>query len=366
MKRILCLLFAGISILVLPASDALAAPYQVVEVGLFGPGNYPTVTGMNNSGTLVGAISSTNSESAFTWSASTALEYLSPLAGYATSHASGRNDKGQVVGSCISGYSTGYATRACLWESGKPVTDMGALPSGEYSPYSSAASISSSGQAVGVSRSSSGSGSGYLHAFLWSSGTGIEDLNATEVLGSAHAYAINDSAAVVGKHGGYGFIWTRATGMSDITLTPPGTPSMATSINNSGQVVLQAYTASSTGPAYVWQEGHDLLPLGALPGGSGEIWANDINNLGEVVGKSNDQAFVWDSTNGIQALPLLPGLWHGTAGAINDSSMIAGTARDSQGNTHLLLWTIPEPSSLLALLAGLGSVGGVMLKRRRR
>ena len=357
MKRILCFCYAAIGLAAFLTPSAIAASYQIADIPWLGPG-VPRVQGINNTGMVVGTADSGSSASAFTWSASAGTAYLSPLGG-PRSEAYAVSDTGQVVGYSTLGYPS--PSRACLWEAGEPALDLGALPSGQYLPSSIAADINASGQIVGTSMSSTG----HYHAFLWSSGTGIEDLNGTDDPDGTRAVAINDDGTVVGAHAHNGFIWTRATGRLDISI--PGLLIGAVDINNSGQVILQAITPAVNGPAYLWQEGHDLIDLGALPGLSPHgIEARDINNLGQVVGSSNQKAFVWDFTDGIQALPLPSGFSQSSAGAINDRGLIAGTARGADGMWHLLLWTpIPEPSSLAALLAGLAGFGAVMRRRRK-
>ncbi len=356
MKRTLHLSFVAISMAAWLISNTMAAPYQVADIGPYGQG--PLVKGMNNSGTVVGCMSGISQS--FAWSVSTGLVYLSPLSGDTKSYAYGINDSGQVAGASTSAYPS--PTYACLWEEGKPALDLGALPSCQYSPSSAAIGINNSGQVVGPSTSSTG----HSHAFLWSSSTGMEDLNGADDANGTNASAISDDGTVVGRNGLNGFIWTRAAGMRDISV--PGLYISAVDINNAGLVVLQAIEPALSGPAYLWQEGHDLIDLGALPGPSPHgIEARDINNLGQVVGDSNQKAFVWDFTNGIQALPLPSGFSQSSAGAINDRGLIAGTARGADGMWHLLLWTpIPEPSSLAAILAGLVGFGAVLRRRRAR
>jgi hypothetical protein len=56
------------------------------------------------------------------------------------------------------------------------------------------------------------------------------------------------------------------------------------------------------------------------------------------------------------------GWWYAYAYSINDAGQIVG-----ESDHHATLWEpVPEPSSILALAAGLAGAGGLALRRRRR
>jgi probable HAF family extracellular repeat protein len=335
MISILRRLLVVCSILVLQIPHAVAASYQAVDLATFDVGVQVTVSGINNLGTLAGTIFQSNGISqAFTWTSTTGFQYLSPLQGFSRSVANGINDNGQVIGYSI--YS-GYRVQANLWEGDSAAQELSALSSGEFSQGSNAYGINNNGQIVGSSTSSHG----YQHAVLWTTSS-IEDLNGKDDLINASANAINDGDTVVGQSSGRAFVWNRDTGMSYIS----GQGYAAVDINNSGQVLCQQIFVPVGGFAYLWQEGHDVISIGAFSG-SNYTSAYDINNAGQVVGKSGGQAFVWDSTNGIQALPLNSGLSSGIASVINDNGIIAGRAFDALGNSHLVACSLDSRSRTL-------------------
>jgi probable HAF family extracellular repeat protein len=351
MKRSLQVCFLGVGLLCLMIASASGGSYRVTDIASFGAGSFVGVTGINNHGMVVGAIDG----NAFVWSDSTGIVYLPPLSGYQNSLAWGVNDAGQVVGQSESG---GYQWRATLWQAGVPSTDIGVLPSGEFTPSSYACAINSSGQVVGGTTSSQG----YDNPFLWTAANGIEGIGGN---GSFDSYAagINDGGTAVGARNGRAFIWTRSTGVQDIDVTGPAMNCAASDINNSGQV-LGYFWSSTAGPAFVWQEGLGAFFLPSL-GPQSDVLAEDINDLGEVVGGSNSQAFIWDRTKGIRALSLPLGHTYGLAGAVNDHGVVAGTSVDGLGRMHFLVWEpVPEPSSLSAM--ALGTVPFALVFHRRR
>ncbi len=290
----------------------------------------------------------------FTWSASQGYTFLTPLPGYSRSSAYGVNDYAQVVGSSSS---PSTYTHACLWQDGQPVEDLGTL----IGTDSRARAINNAGQIVGDSAG---------RAFLWDRKDGMQSLDSGPFY--SIATGINDLGMVVGDHGTHPFAWTSYAGMTDLGPTD-SIEFHAWDVNDLGQILCNV----SSCPASVWQDGQILeAAIGFpsyYPGSTGACTAYDINNLGQVVGagrmvgKGDElQPFIWDLTNRTQALPTMAGLSRQYACAINDQGVIVGYARDSTSVDHILIWTpVPEPSSLLALLAGVGSFA-VLLRRRRR
>jgi probable HAF family extracellular repeat protein len=168
-----------------------------------------------------------------------------------------------------------------------------------------------------------------------------------------------------------------------------GSNNWARDINDSGQVAGYSETANNAaGHAYITgPDGMGMTVLGTLGGSNSAAYG--INDLGEVVGVADtiDQvhAFLF-SHGGITDLALLDVVvaagWriYGAAD-INNNGQIIGSGFNSQGQQEafLLAYTpdtlfdpkpiyippIPEPETYLMLLAGLGLVGFMALRRKK-
>jgi probable HAF family extracellular repeat protein len=336
-RRMVCL----ICLLIAAESGLLAVTYRVTDLGASGSATW--ITGMNNLGQVIGVVGSYPAQRGFVWDARNGFRYLDTLQGHDTSVPQAVNDAGQIVG---------YAdySNACMWEEGKPVRDLGALPSGEFSPGARALDINEYGQVVGASTSNVG----YDHAFFWSSGVQPEDLNTPNETVDTSANALNVDGIVVGRRGNNPFIWTGATGMCELGSFGRYSSS-AIDINDTGVVLIDCNAAFAYNEGYVWDEATGPRGIGCLPGETNAYCKPlDLNNRGQVVGESNWQAFIWDATGGTHALPTIQGDLGSTASCINDYGLVAGWSVDSTGNRHFVLWEpVPEPSSLLALGMGL-------------
>ena len=199
------------------------------------------------------------------------------------------NDAGQVVGT--------QNLRALLYTPGNGVQDLGTLGG----TISVADAINEVGQVVGYSTTATGA----RHAFLWTPGSGMQDLGTLGDGPSSRARGINDQGQVVGESTyprvdarepqTHAFLWTPGSGMQDLGALGQGlTSSVAYDINNAGQVVGRSFSADPpifppTDPeyrsrAFLWSPGQGMVDLGALSGGYAVAYA--INEAGQVVGKS--------------------------------------------------------------------------------
>lgn len=253
------------------------------------------------------------------------------------------------------------------------VTDLGTLGG----PHTYAYDLNQAGQVVGDSTIAAG---GFMHAFLWDSGTMI-DLG---TLGGSHSSAtgINDLGQVVGyaslpgdvsnhaflvtPEGGVWFRDNNQDGRNDL-MTDLGTlygsdSSGASDINNSGQVV-----GTSADRAFLWDAVNGMTDLGA-PTGFTDSSAAGINALGRVTGYAwyyedesswGSSVFLWDATNGMIALGTGPAYTNSTPTALNDVGQLVGY----QSNPDLLtdyafLWTPNSPNAPAGSFTDLGTLPG--------
>jgi probable HAF family extracellular repeat protein len=270
-----------------------------------------------------------------------AIVDLGGLGGYYSS-ASGINASGQIVGISDTTSGTGHAF---LYSDGI-MSDLGTLGG----PTSEASSINTSRQVVGGSYKTNGG----THAFLYSGGvmTDLGNLGATS--GESWAFGINASGQVVGAStlngstDGHAFLYSHGV-MTDLG-TLGGTNSYATGINDSGQVVGSASLLNGSTSAFLYYDG-TMTPLGTL--GGPNSYANGINAGGEVVGYSDtasgtSRAFLY-SGGILSELGTLGGPNSG-ASSINAGGQVVGSSDTTSGTSHAFLYSGGIMSDLNSLL----------------
>ena len=223
------------------------------------------------------------------------------------------------------------------------VIDLGTL--GGY--YSAGTAINYFGQIAGYSDTADHSA---VHAFLWTKGKGMQDLNPPEMSQSL-GLGINDFGDVVGVAVTAGdhptthaFLWTKATGMQDLgVLGGASTASMASGINDFGRVVGDSGTDQGGDNAFLWSTTTGMQDLGTLGGGASLALA--INNFNQVVGGSfaldGFHAFLWSKRAGMVDLGTLGGC-EGQAAGINDLGQVIGgsiSAGCDSNSRHAFLWS---------------------------
>ena len=242
-------------------------------------GNNGFATGVNNLGQVVGWAENTVHDPtcnlpqrlqfrAVLWDTrhDNLVQELPPLPGDTVSAATAINDRGQVVGIsgiCDNAVGRFSAAHAVLWERGAP-TDLGDL-GGEA--WNTPMAINHRGEVVGFANLPGGdSGAFNAHAFLWTEAKGMQDLGTLPGDAISQGLGINGRGQVVGLScGGSGcraFLWDGV--MTDLnTLVTPdyaGLLVFANDINDAGQITGQTIDPA-TGDAVAFM----AAPLSANP-----------------------------------------------------------------------------------------------------
>lgn len=230
------------------------------------------------------------------------------------------NNKGQIAGT---GSPTRSEAEACLWDNGKLIY-LGNLAGKPLGPGTTgigglAQGINDRGQIVGYSTNAKG----FYAAFVWEHGKirALPGLNNAD--SSSEAKAINNQGDIVGEIGGRPVLWRGGKTARELNVKRSDTPA---AINNAGQIVGSRRIVATGGKsqAYLWER-ESVRDLGTLPG-SQDSYAEDINDKGEIVGKSSPgNAFLWRNGR-MMDLGALPGSgdegsW---AHAINNQGQIIG------------------------------------------
>ena len=229
-----------------------------------------------------------------------------PTLGGNNGYASGANNHGQVVGwaentvhdpTCVPPQVLQF--EAVIWD-----TIRGHLQ--QLPPYAgdvdgAATAINDNGQVVGISGTCDNAVGEFTaaHALLWQNGTPTNLGSLGGVAWNTPA-AINNKGEIVGfsdlpgdedgTPNFHAFLWTKSTGMQDLGTLAGDVMSIAYGINEEGQIVGQSINADGSSRAFLWQNGvmTDLNTL--IPTGSSLslLYANDINDHGEIVGQAYD------------------------------------------------------------------------------
>lgn len=172
---------------------------------------------------------------------------------------------------------------------------------------------------------------------------------------TAYASAISNAGVVgyaqsIGSLGSDPVYWTLDGKQTLLpTLWPSSTNNRihyANDINNAGEIVGRSSTISNEVHAYQLQNGR-LRDIGTLQSGlmgsaipSGN--ALGINEHSSIVGESNTsaglRAFLWSSENGMRNLGVLAGGSFSSAHAINDVGAVVGES-EVEGGRRAFLWT---------------------------
>jgi len=328
------------------------------------------------------------------------VRYLALPAGLTGGTARAINDGGM-----IGGYAHDAAGNyhGLLWDTDGSVTDFGMLPG---SKTTEVRAITSAGWLVGASYWVY-DGPPYVQtrAFAWRRESGFVDLPLPSGAMTSSAYGANDQGVIAGGVSGYypstiPALWTLGastppvllsglTGpaydvnnrgdvlVDDVVRTPDGIlrqliplPGYAYSrgarMNNAGQVVGYSYDAGNNSAITLWDA--DGRPTRLSQDGWSYINVIDINDVGQVVGMYLDgthgHSFFYDPAAGSQEFTV-PGARYVEARGMNNQGIIVGDLEDlATGQYRLAAFEpVPEPCTVLSLLAGLGCLAGRSAKR---
>lgn len=307
---------------------------------------------------------------AYRWSRTGVFQLLGDLpGGILGSIAYGVSGDGSVVVGY--GTATGQRQQAFRW-----TTQDGMVPLPEFGDTTSsiAYDVSNDGRVIvgGVGSLQSGKSL----AVAWESQGGIVNLGDLPSGSGSAAYAASgDGSVVVGTSTQFFslstashniFRWTQASGMQQLNSgDPPNTTYTVGGISGDGSVVAVWRQFPFTG--FIWKsDGNTVtLPDHGIQGISADASI--------VAGQSLTGAYFWTEGTGIVDLKSfleqhtgtdLSGWDLGDVGGISaDGSTIVGWGTDPFGFQEAWVAVIPEP---VTLLLGLGAIGGLSLRIRRR
>jgi uncharacterized membrane protein len=122
---------------------------------------------------------------------------------------------------------------------------------------------------------------------VWSEHKGVTVLPDLIPFDLGTAWGVNAEGKVVGSSANKPVLWKPDGTLVDL-LAPPRWYGEARSINDRGQVVGR-YIDIQNYVAFLWEENKPLVAIPPIPGGH-DGWAMDVNNLGQVVGRSDFRA----------------------------------------------------------------------------
>lgn len=378
-------------------SAQAASLYSITDLGSFGeyPDAFTAATRINDAGQVIvqnfqyakyssdGTLLKPATQQMFLWSNGK----LKDLTAFNSLSSSGQLGFGGVVrdinnsGQMVGGWTDLNGQAHPLLGNQDTVTDLGSFNG--ITNFNTAQAINDLGQVIGSAITTNSSGQVQYLGWLWENGIkrGLnysnnisfvpsEINNLGQIVGASFALSqdpIDDSNAVV----------LTSDGVIELPALNDSTQSIGYDINNRGQVV-----GYSDNEAVLWSDG-DVLGLGIL-GSNYNTYsvASGINDLGQVVGYSSisdassptfgRHAFLWDGqlTDLNNLIPLDSGWELEDAMDINNKGQIVGRAI-LNGQYHAYLLTplsgsepVPEPLTIMSSLTT--AVFGIALRCKQK
>jgi probable HAF family extracellular repeat protein len=287
-------------------ANAVAATYNLVDLGTLSQGFWAVVRGPNSAGVAVGGgrlvaqSGETLPRQGLVFQNGAAPRLIAPPAGSEDATVFGINDAGGVVGSA----NNATAVRAFISTLAGGARELPPLPG---DTASTAFALNNVGQSVGFSSGASGE-----RAVSWDTNGTPTPLPGPSGVSRSEAIGVNDRGDVAGVvstgTGPRAVLWPGGQAARELAPLAGHATSEAFAINARGDVVGYSGTASSMRRATLWPFGGAALDLGTLPGGDFSQ-AFGSNDAGEVVGSSGssagDHAFIWTRSSGLQDLNTL-------------------------------------------------------------
>jgi probable HAF family extracellular repeat protein len=349
----------------LPGGAGTATVLPVLGTGGM---NYTSARAVNSTGLVVGTSSSddaTGSYHAFAWTASGGMVDLGGFPGgvpggaspYTLSSALGLNANGQIVGVA---YQANGSYDPAMWTyNGATWTITNLNPTHSVCHGGcNAWAVNDSGDAVGYGFAVGGIMPTTSAVLFQHDGTVVVLPGLGALAPNDHARGINDNGVIVGdaataSSGIHAFVYDSAGGEQDLNnlIVADGsatgwTLKYATGITNSGYI--SGFGSASSGAT------HAFLLTPVLPGDANEDGRVDINDLTRVLtnyNQSTEMNWTTGDFNGDNKVD------------INDLTIVLAHYNTSFGSPDRLI-AVPEPSTLLLTAAGL--VALLAFARRRR
>jgi uncharacterized membrane protein len=155
------------------------------------------------------------------------------------------------------------------------------------------------------------------------------------------------------------FRWTLQGGMVGLGVLPGSDYSIATCISEDGQVI----AGVSGNRPFIWTQGEGMVALSSYQGTVTDISADGSRMVGTSLSSGNDEAYFWSAETGIinikekleqEGLDLSGWTLTRATGISGDGQTIVGYGINPQGQSEGWVVTLPEPTTVMILLLGIG------------